>query len=96
MDGGQQAVSSSQIHSIMILEWTSNYALDWSTDASLLGMGDAALALSSWLSTLEGPELLFDWARDSLFGVFLLPLRLFLLGLLAFKLIMSKLQQYSS
>ena len=37
-----------------------------STDASLLGMGDAVLALCPWLSASEGPELLFDWVRDSL------------------------------
>ena len=48
--------------------------LEQSTDASLLGMGDEALALSSWLSTLEGPELLLDWAGDSYFGVLPLPL----------------------
>ena len=48
--------------------------LEWSSDASLLGMGDAALALSSWLSASEGPELPFDWAGDSHFGVLLLAL----------------------
>ena len=51
-------------------------ALEQSTDASLLGMGDAALALSSWLSTSEGPELPFNWAGDSHFGVLLLPMTL--------------------
>ena len=71
-------------------------ALEWSTDASLLGMGDAALASSSWLFASEGPELSFDWAKDSLFGVLLLLLWLFLLGILAFKLMMSKQWQYSS
>ena len=71
-------------------------ALESSTNASLLGMGDVALALSSSLSASEGPELLFDWATDSLFRVLLLPLWLFLLGMLAFKLMISKLQQYSS
>ena len=49
-------------------------ALEQSTNASLLGMGDAALALSSWLSTLEGPELPFSQAGDSHFEVLLLPL----------------------
>ena len=39
-------------------------ALEQSTDASLLGMGDTALALSSWLSALDGPELLFNLAGD--------------------------------
>ena len=71
-------------------------ASEQSTNASLLGMGDAALVSSSWLSTSEGPELPFNWARDSLFGVFLLPLQLFLLSMLVFKLMMSKQQQYSS
>ena len=71
-------------------------ALDRSIDASLLGMGEVALALSSWLSALEGPELPFDQTWNSLFGVFLLPLWLFLLGMLAFKLMISNSQQYSN
>ena len=45
----------------------------WSTDASLLSMGEAALASSSWLSTLEGLQLPFNCIRASLLGV-LLPL----------------------
>ena len=71
-------------------------ASKWSTDASLLSMGEAALASSSWLSTSEGLELPFDWVRDSFLGVLLLPLQLFLLGILAFELMMSKQQQHSS
>ena len=49
-------------------------ASEQSTDASLLGMGEVALASSSWLSALEGPELPFDQAGDSHFRVLLLPL----------------------
>ena len=70
-------------------------ALERSYNASLLDMGDVALASSSWLSALDGPELPFDQAGDSHFGVLLLPLQLFLLGILAFELLMPKSQQYS-
>ena len=67
--------------------------LEWSTDASLLGKGDVVLASSSWQSTSEGPGLPFDWVGDSCFEVLLLLMLLFLLGILAFKLLVSKSQQ---
>ena len=65
-------------------------ASEWSTDTSLLGTGDATLASCSWLSASGGPELQFNQAEDSHFGVILLALQLFLLGILAFELLMSK------
>ena len=39
-------------------------ASEWSTDATRLGMGEAALALRSWQSTLENPELQFNPVGD--------------------------------
>ena len=51
-------------------------ASEWSTDASLLSIGDVALALSSQLSTSEGPELPFDWAGDSLWSPPSVPMTL--------------------
>ena len=51
-------------------------ALEQSTDASLLGMGDAALASSSWLSASDGPELPFDQAGDSLLSPSFAPMTL--------------------
>ena len=70
--------------------------LEQSTNASLLGMGDAILASSSWQTTLEGPELPFNLAGDSHFGVLFLILRLFLLGMLTFEFLMSKHDSNSS
>ena len=48
-------------------------------------MGDAVPALISQQSTLEGPELMFDLAEDSHFGVPFILLQLLLLGILAFE-----------
>ena len=67
-----------------------------STDASLLGTGDVALALNPLWSTSEDPELPFDTAGDSHFRALFLLLQLFLLGMLAFELLMSKHDSNSS